>query len=175
MRRTLRGLMRSRMPSCTAWRARSALAQWVMCSPRAIGSRQASWMIRARCRGGNPGRSPGLALAMVGQQALQPRLAVAPAGPPDRSRVALQTRGDRLDRLAGRNRQDDAGPADLIPGRGVAAGDVLQEVPVVLRHGQGARFTSAHLASPLRRTGSRASIAVAPNSLHLLWPGPLAA
>jgi len=31
----------------------------VMGKSLAIGSRQANWMIRARWRGGNPGRSPG--------------------------------------------------------------------------------------------------------------------
>ena len=39
---TVLGLMADTMPSATAWRAKSALVQWVTCSPSAMGSRQAS-------------------------------------------------------------------------------------------------------------------------------------
>src|SRR5215208_5127491 len=121
MRQTLRELIASMMPSATAWPARSSLDQWVMCNPRAIGSRQASWMIWAFWRGGNPGRSPGSLLPAVGQQALQPGLRVTLAGSPDGGRVAFQTFSDALEALASGKGQDDASPADLIPRQGIAA------------------------------------------------------
>src|SRR5437764_4807435 len=107
MSRTLRGLMVSMMPSATAWRAKSALAQWVMCSPRAIGSRQASWMIWALWRGGNP-----LGMSRAGgrgQQAGEAGLLVKAADAPDGGGVALQAAGDALDRFAAGDRQDDTG------------------------------------------------------------------
>src|SRR5437588_3059866 len=105
MRRILRGLMASMMPSATAWRAKSALDQCVMCSPRATGSRQASWMIWARCRGGKP---LGAARAVgVGQQAGEAVLLVAAAVAPDGGGVARPAGGDGVDGFAGGDGQDD--------------------------------------------------------------------
>src|SRR6476469_2866257 len=72
--------MASTMPSATAWRARSWLVQWVMCSPSAIGSRQASSTIWARWRGGNLQRMP--QVGFVQQEAfvldLEPRQVPGP-------------------------------------------------------------------------------------------------
>src|SRR5262245_8585336 len=99
--------MAATMPSATAWRASSALDQWVTCSPSAIGSRQASATIRARCRGGNPQWAPGLGL--VQQEALPAALLVAAADAPDGGGVATQAGGNRADRLAAGHRQGDAG------------------------------------------------------------------
>src|SRR5207244_2396016 len=108
-----------------AWRARSALPQWVRCSPRASGSRQASATTCARCRGGNllgpagPGE--------VRQEGLQPAALVAAADPPDRGRVTPQAAGHRAGRLTAGDRQDDAGVLDLAPGQAATASDPLQD------------------------------------------------
>ena len=123
MRRTLRGLMVSTMPSSTAWRAKSALDQCVMCSPRATGSRQASWMIWARWRGGNP---PGTPRAVgVGQQPSEAVLLVVAAEAPDSGGIALPARGDAVDRFASGNGQDDTGTLDLEEGECGLACDSL--------------------------------------------------
>src|SRR5215831_11321834 len=115
MRRIVRGEMLGTMPSAMAWRARSSLDQWVMCKPLATGSRQASWTIWARWRGGNP---PGAAGAgRRGQQPGQAALLVAAAGPPDGGLIALHLEGDGAGGHASGAGQDDAGPPDLIPGR----------------------------------------------------------
>jgi hypothetical protein len=84
----VRGLMESMMPSATAWRARSWLAQWVMCSPLAIGSRQASPTIWARCRGGNLLGPPWA--GVVQQESGKAALLVASADPPDGGGIAFQ-------------------------------------------------------------------------------------
>src|SRR5687768_10404165 len=107
MRRTVRALIAATMPSLTAWRARSALLQCVMCSPRAIGSRQANSTIWARCRGGNLLRASQAGL--VQQQFGQAALPVAAADAPDRGSVTLQPRGHRLDGLSRGNSEHDAG------------------------------------------------------------------
>ena len=117
--------MASTMPSATAWRARSALVQWVMCSPSAIGSRQASSTIWARCRGGNLLGTPDA--GVVQQEVFQPSLLVTATDPPDGGPVALQARGDRLDRLAGGDSQHDPGMLDLEPGQAATAGHRLQD------------------------------------------------
>src|SRR5215217_8201871 len=98
MRRTVRGLIESMMPSLTAWRARSWLAQRVMCSPLAAGSRQARATIRALCRGGNLQRPP--RAGVVQQEFGKAALLVASAHPPDGGPVALQASCDGPDRLA---------------------------------------------------------------------------
>jgi hypothetical protein len=54
IRRIVAALTAGTIFSVIACHARSWLDQWVMCSPFATGSRQASWTICARCRGGNP-------------------------------------------------------------------------------------------------------------------------
>src|SRR5436305_1098115 len=111
MRRILRGLMASTMPSSTAWRAKSALDQCVMCNPRATGSRQASWMIWVRWRGGNPlGASRAVG---VSQQPGETVLLVAAAAAPDGGWIALPSGGDAVDRFASSDGQNDTGTLDL--------------------------------------------------------------
>src|SRR5438045_5994612 len=107
MRRTRAGLMASTIPSATAWRARPALDQCVICSPSATGSRQASSTIWARCRGGNLLRPP--QAGVVQQESGQPALLVAPTDAPDGGPVTLQSGCDLVDPLAGSNGQDDTG------------------------------------------------------------------
>src|SRR5512144_1861949 len=106
-----------------------------MCRPWAIGSRQASWTIWARCRGGNPGGPPGPVRRY--QEAGQSRVLVAAAGPPDGRAVALRPDGQLVDRCPGRNAQYDPGPLDLIPGEGATAGDLLQNRGIVVSDLQG--------------------------------------
>src|SRR5688572_19781202 len=118
--------MASTMPSAFAWRARSPLVQWVMCSPRAMGSRQASWTIWARCRGGN---LLGAAQAGFVQQESPPAaLLVAAADAPDGGPVTLQAGRDGLDRLPGGDGQHDAGMLDLVEGQVAAARHRAQDV-----------------------------------------------
>src|SRR3954447_26815151 len=125
MRRTVRALMAGTSPSATAWRARSALDQWVMCNPRATGPRQASWTMRNQSRGGKPGRPARPHRA--GQQAGQPFGLIEPTGAPDGVGVALHPGRDLAGPLPGRDGQDGPGPADLEPGGGLAASEVLQD------------------------------------------------
>src|SRR5262245_47784054 len=99
------GLMASTVPSATAWRARSALDQCVMCSPPATGSRQASSTIWARCGGGSLLRPP--LVGVVRQEFLGPALPVTPADAPDGGAVALRPGGDNADALPGGDGQDD--------------------------------------------------------------------
>src|SRR5437588_7263272 len=94
MRRTMAGLMAETIPSATACRARSALLQWVMCSPSATGSKQASSTIWARWRGGNLRGAP--AAGEVGQESRQATLFIAAAEAPDGGRVTAHPRGDLL-------------------------------------------------------------------------------
>src|SRR5207244_786549 len=130
------------MPSATAWRARSALVQWVMCKPSAIGSRQASSTIWARWRGGNLLRTSQAGL--VQQECLQAALLVTAADTPDRGAVALQARGHRLDGLPRGNGEHDAGVLDLKEGQVAAARDGLQDRSIRSRHGQGTRLSATH-------------------------------
>ena len=125
------------MPSVTAWRARSALVQWVMCSPSAIGSRQASSTIWARCRGGNLLGTPDA--RVVQQEVFQPALLVTATDPPDGGPVALHPRGDRLDRFPGGDGQHDPGMLDLEPGQAATVGHALQDRGIRVGNGQGAR------------------------------------
>src|SRR4051812_41201323 len=106
MRRMVRGLIEPMMPSATACRARSWLAQWVMCSPLATGSRQASWTIRALCRGGNLQRPP--RAGVVQQEFGKAAPLVASAHSPDGGPVAFQASCDGPDRLAPGDGKDDA-------------------------------------------------------------------
>jgi hypothetical protein len=108
------GLMASTIPSATAWRARSALGQCVMCSPSATGSRQASSTIWARCGGGNLLRPP--LAGFVQQELAEPAPLVAAADAPDGGAVALQPGGDIAGALAGGDGQDDSGVLHLEPG-----------------------------------------------------------
>jgi hypothetical protein len=102
----------SGIPSVITWRARSWLDQWVMGNPFAIGSRQASWTICTRCRGGNPQRSA---------SALRPfyhtghtGLLITAAHSPDRARITLQLRRYRLNPFACCDRQHEPCMQDLI-------------------------------------------------------------
>src|SRR5262245_34104674 len=113
-----------------------------MCSPLAIGSRQASWTIWARCRGGNllgPPRA-----GVVQQEFGKATLLIASADPPDGGGIAFQPFCHCPDRLSGGDGQDDAGVLDLEETVAAMACDRLQDRQVSLGHCQGARFAPAH-------------------------------
>src|SRR5205085_11294625 len=101
------------MPPAAAWRARSWLVQCVICSPSAIGSRQASSTSCARCRGGNPQRMPQAGL--IEQEVFPAAVLVAPADAPDGGGVAFHAGGHRVDRFPTGHGQYDAGMLDLEP------------------------------------------------------------
>src|SRR6266487_1469958 len=127
-----------------------------MCSPLAIGSRQASWTIWARCRGGNLlGTSQA---GVVQQELLQATLLIAAADSPDGGPVTLQPGGHRLDRLAASDSQDDAGMLDLEPAEATLAGHGLQDRQISRGNGQGARFASTHGIPSIARALSFSSI-----------------
>ena len=130
------------MASATAWWARSALVQWVMCSPSAIGSRQASSTIWARWRGGNLLGTPDA--RVVQQEFFQPTPLVTATDPPDGGPVALQPTGDRLNRFPGGDSQHDPGMLDLEPGQAATVSHALQDGSVRVGNGQGARSASTH-------------------------------
>src|SRR5262249_7386753 len=140
MRRTVRGLIESMMPSAMAWRARSWLAQWVMCSPLAIGSRQASWTIWALCRGGNLLGTP--RAGFVQQEFGKATLLVASAGPPDGGAVAAELGGYLADGIARSDSQDDACVLDLEPTEAAVVCHYFQDGDVSVGQFQRARFAS---------------------------------
>src|ERR1700682_2372657 len=142
MRRTMAGLTASTIPPATAWRARSALVQCVICSPSARGSRQASSTIWARWRGGNLLRAPHA--GVVQQELLQPALLVAPADAPDGGAIALLPGCDIVDTPSGGDGQDDAGMLHLEPPQAATAGNGLQNRGVRRRDGQRARPSATH-------------------------------
>ena len=134
------------MPSVTAWRARSALVQCVMCKPSAIGSRQASSTIWARWRGGNLLRTSQAGL--VQQEFLQAALLVTAADAPDSGPVTLQARGHRLDGLSGGNGEHDAGVLNLKEGQAAAACHGAQDRGLSGGDGQGTRLSATHGNTP---------------------------
>src|SRR5262245_10587136 len=103
------------MPSATAWSARSLRDQWVMCNPRATGSRHASATIWARWRGGNRDVASRSSGAPIGEQPRQAIAPITPAGPPDCGLLALHLAGDGFGPLAVGDRQDDPRPLHLEP------------------------------------------------------------
>src|SRR4051794_32514982 len=115
MRRTVRPLMAGTMPPLIAWRARSSLVQWVMCSPLAMGSRQASSTIWARWRGGNLLGTP--QERIVQQEFLQAALLVAATDTPDGGPITLQAGSDGLDGFPGGHGQHNAGMLNLEEGQ----------------------------------------------------------
>jgi hypothetical protein len=143
--------MEPMMPSALAWRARSLLVQWVMCSPSVMGSRQASSTIWARCRGGN--LLGATQARLVQQEGLQPALLVAAADAPDGGRVTLQASGDRPDGLPGGHSQDDTGMLDLEPGQSPGSGNALQDGEVRGSDTQGARFPTTHRSTSSTKAG----------------------
>jgi len=107
-----------------------------------MGSRQASWTIWARCRGGNLLGTP--QAGFVHQETWQPLLFVAAADSPDRGPVAFQVVSDRLHRLARGNGQDDTSVLDLEPGKVSGPSDGLQDRKVCIEDRHGTRFSAAH-------------------------------
>jgi hypothetical protein len=136
------GLMSSTMPSAIAWHARSALDQWVICSPSAMGSRQASSTIWARCRGGNLLGTP--LARIVQQEFLQPTVLVAAADAPDGGPVALQAGCDIADALAGGHGQDDPSMLHLEPSQVATVGNGLKDGGIRCLEGQRERFSTTH-------------------------------
>src|SRR5919204_1468707 len=145
MRRTLRGLMASIIPSATACRAKSALDQCVMCRPLATGSRQANWIIRARWRGGNPRGTTGAVRG--GQEPGEAGLFVAAAQAPDRGPIALQPRGQGRNRLTVGHGQEEARSLHLEEGQRGAPRDLLKESAIMGGQGYGTRFSTTHRAA----------------------------
>ena len=148
------------MLSATACRARSSLVQWVMCSPSAIGSRQASSTIWARWRGGNLLRTPEAGL--VQEEFFQPTLLVTAADPPDRGPVTLQPRGDGPDRFPSSDGQHDPGVLDLKPGQAAAASHGLQDGGIRVSKDQRSGSASTH--GVISDARGRDSLQ------HTLWP-----
>jgi len=168
----VRGLIAETMPSATAWRARSWLVQWVRCSPSAIGSRQASSTIWARCRGGNLLRAT--QAGFVQQELLQAALLVAATDTPDGSRIALKTSGDGLNGFTGGNGQDDAGMLDLEPSQLPGSGNSLKDCQIRGNDNQRARFPATHRSTSHAKAGLILQHTATPNFLHDFVPGPLA-
>jgi hypothetical protein len=113
-----------------------------MCNPSAMGSRQASWTIWARWRGGN---LLGTSLARVFyQELLQTTLLVAATDAPDGGPIALQPGGDLADALSGGDGQDDPGMLHLEPGQPATVSNGLQDRGIRWLNGQRARSSTAH-------------------------------
>src|SRR3954454_7514487 len=113
-----------------------------MCSPSAMGSKQANATTWARCRGGNllrPSRA-----GVVQQEFLQPALRVAAADAPDGGATTLQPNGNILDTLPGRDGQHNASVLDLEPGQAPAAGDGFQNGVVRSGDRYDGGFAAAH-------------------------------
>jgi hypothetical protein len=107
-----------------------------------MGSRQASWTIWARWRGGN---LLGSSLAgFVYQELVQATLLVAATDAPDGGPVALQPRCDIADALSGSDGQDDAGMLYLEEGQPATVGNGLKDRGIRWLDGQRARSSTAH-------------------------------
>jgi len=150
--------MTSTMPLAIAWRARSWDVQWVMCSPSATGSRQASSTIWARCRGGNFLRPP--QSGVVQQKLLQPALLVATTDSPDGGPVTFRLGGDGLDWFAGSDGQDDTRVLDLKPSQASVVSHGLQDGEISIGDSHGARFASTHEDTSDARAGTIPSILI---------------
>src|SRR5713101_4885048 len=109
-----------------------------MCNPSAMGSRQASLMMWARCRGGNLLRTA--QAGFVQQESLQAALLVAATDPPDGGRITLQAVGYGPNGFTGGDGQDDAGMLDLEPSQTPGSGNSLENRQVCSSDDQGARF-----------------------------------
>src|SRR5262249_1021518 len=171
MSRTVRALMAGTIPSAMAWRAKSALVQCVMCNPSAIGSRQASSTIWARCRGGKLLRTT--RSGFVGQQGRQSPLFIAPTNAPGRCLITLHPEGHGLDALSGRNRQDEARMLDLKARQGTAVGDALEVGGILRSDDEGTRFPTAHGKLSSGVAGFTSIVPRDRNFLHYFVPGPL--
>jgi len=113
-----------------------------MCSPLATGSRQASWTIWARCRGGNL-----LGTAHAGslqQEFLQAALLVTAAGTPDGGPTTLQTGSNRLAGFPRGDSQHDTGTLDLEEGQVAAVCHGLQNGSIRSSDSQGMGLSATH-------------------------------
>ena len=90
--------------------------------------------------GGKSARAPGS--GRRGHQSGQPLPLVASAGSPDSGLVALHLKGHRAVMHAPGVGQDDASTPDLVPGQGIASGDLLEDGPVGRSDGDEARLSS---------------------------------
>jgi hypothetical protein len=129
-----------------------------MCNPSAIGSRQASSTIWARCRGGNLLRPP--QSGVVQQKLLEPALLVATTDSPDGGPVTFRLGGDGLDWFAGSDSQDDTSVLDLKPSQTTVASHSLQDGEIGSGDGHRARFASTHEDTSDARAGTNSSILV---------------
>src|SRR5512142_1219852 len=140
-----------------------------MCSPLATGSRHASWTIWARWRGGNPTGAPGS--DRRGQQLGQPAPFVTAAGPPDGGLIALHLEGDGAVVHTAGVGQDDPGTPDLIPGQGLAPGDLLEDRQVGRVNGERLGFSSTHRGTSSRRVAIDPSVLGSLEFLALFMSG----
>jgi hypothetical protein len=142
-----------------------------MCNPSAMGSRQASLMIWARCRGGN--LLWAAHAGFVQQESLQAALLVAAADSPDSGRIALQAVGYGCDGFTSGHGQDDAGMLNLEPGQTPGSGNGLQDRQVSSNDGQGARVPATHGRISDAEAGLNVQHTAPANFLHDFMPGPL--
>ena len=80
----------------------------------------------------------------VQQEVLPAALLVAATDAPDGGGVTPQARGNGVDRLAGGDRQHDAGMLDLVEGQVTGSGNRLEYRQVRGSDVQGARFPARH-------------------------------
>src|SRR5262249_46655117 len=146
MCRTVRGLIEATIPCATACRAKSALLQWVRCSPYALGSRQANCTIWARWRGGKPLRAAGA--WGFRKDAVEAALLIATADAPNGGRIATRLPGHVLDAPPLSDVQEDLGMLDLEPGVRAAAGQGFQDRNIIDVQDQPARFSATHGKAP---------------------------
>ena len=168
--RRLRGLMASMMPSATAWRARSWLVQWVMCSPPVIGSRQASSTIWARWRGGDLLRTA--QAGFVQQESCQAALLVAATDAPDGGPVTLHPRATAWMGSPPATARTMRACWTWNQGRCRAPSDGLEDRKIRGSDGQGARFSATHGTTSGAAAGLSLQHTARPQFLALLRANP---
>src|SRR5689334_7450934 len=97
-------------------------------------------------------------VGVVQQESLQPTLLVAPADSPDGGRIALQAGGQRVDRFARGDGENDTGMLDLEPSQVPGTGHGLEDRDVRGSDREGARFPATHGRTSDPEAGSTFSI-----------------
>src|SRR5262249_18774673 len=99
---------------------------------------------------------------------------VAPADAPDGGRVAFHVGGHRVDRFPPGHGQHNPGALDLEPSQLPGSGGRLEDRQIGGSDDEGARFPATHETTSDAGPGLNLQDTAALNSLHYLWPRPLA-
>src|SRR5277367_3658324 len=115
-----------------------------------------------------------MALPLIGEQPVEPKLSIPLTGSPDGGFVALKLLSKDFSPLPGGNTQNNSSTSNLIPGRRVTVSDPLQLREVRRRYRQHYRLASSHRGTSRTEPGHPLSIAGCSNSVQVFVPATLA-